>query len=60
MMAENKKNLYVRVRDGSGNLFLCPMDALKDPKDATEEELENCVDSAVVGRYAGGIEVVEK
>lgn len=60
MMAENKKNVYVRVRDEAGHLFLCPLDALKDPKDATEEELENCVDSAVVGRYAGGIEVVDK
>ena len=59
-MAEKMKNVYVRVRDGSGNLFLCPVDALKDPKDATEEELESCVDNAVVGRYAGAIEVVDK
>ena len=58
-MAEKKENIYVRVRDGSGNLFLCPIDALKDPKDATEEELKNCVDDAVVGRYAGAIEVVD-
>jgi len=40
-MAEYKKNVYVRVRDGSGNLSLCPIEALKDPKEATEEELEN-------------------
>jgi hypothetical protein len=54
-----KKKVYVRVKDGSGNLFLCPIDALKDPKDATREELENCVDDAVVERYAGEIDVVE-
>jgi hypothetical protein len=58
-MAEKKK-VYVRVKDGSGNLFLCPVEALKEAKDATEEELENCVDDAVVGRYAGEIDVVEK
>jgi len=60
IMAEYKKNVYVRVRDGSGNLSLCPIEALKDPKEATEEELENWVDNAVVGRYAGAIEVIDK
>jgi hypothetical protein len=60
MAAKKKKNVYVRVRDGAGNLFLCPLDALKDPKEATDEELENCVDDAVVGRYAGEIKVLDK
>jgi len=60
-MAEKKqKNVYVRVKDGAGNLFLCPIDALKDPKQASEEELENCVDDAVVGRYAGEIKVTDQ
>lgn len=57
MTGVKQKAVYVRVKDGSGNLFLCPIDALKDPKEATEEELENCVDDAVVGRYAGEIKV---
>ena len=55
-MAE-KKNVYVRVKDQAGNEFLCPLDVLKDVKDATEEELEDCVDDATVGRYAGDIQV---
>jgi hypothetical protein len=59
MPKEKQKGLYVRVKDGAGNLFLCPIDALKDPKKATQEELENCVDDAVVGRYAGEIKVTE-
>jgi hypothetical protein len=59
-MAEYKKNAYVRVRDGSGNLSLCPIEALKDPKEATEEESEKWVDNAVLGRYAGAIEVIDK
>jgi hypothetical protein len=54
-----KKKVYVRVKDGSGNLFLCAIDALKEPKDASKEELENCVDDAVVARYAGEIDVVD-
>ena len=55
----DRDSLYVRVKDGTGNEFLCPIDALVEPKDATEEEMANCVDSAVVGRYAGNIEVVD-
>jgi hypothetical protein len=50
---------FVKVTDGAGNDWLCPIDALKDPKDATEKELEHCVDDATVGRYAGDINVVD-
>jgi hypothetical protein len=32
---------------------------LIDTNKATEEELENCVDDAVVGRYAGNIDIVD-
>ena len=55
-----KKQVYVRVKDGAGNKFLCPIDALKDIKKATDEELENCVDNAVAERYAGKIKVADK
>jgi hypothetical protein len=30
-----------------------------DPKDASEEELNTCVDDATVGRYAGDSKVVD-
>jgi hypothetical protein len=60
MMKQGKKQIYVRVKDGAGNAFLCPIDALKDVKKATDEELENCVDNAVAERYAGEIKVVDK
>jgi hypothetical protein len=60
MGAQTKKQVYVRVKDGAGNTFLCPMEALKDIKKATDEELENCVDNAVAERYAGEIKIVGK
>jgi len=50
---------YIKVKDKSGNEFLCPLDALKSLKEATEEELADCVEEAVVGRYAGDIEKVK-
>jgi hypothetical protein len=60
MAEQDKKPVYVRVKDGAGNQFLCPIDALKDIKKATDDEIENCVDDAVVGRYAGEIKVADK
>ena len=56
----NEKSLYVRVKDQTGNDFICPIESLINPEEATEEELENCVDDAVVGRYAGNIEIAEQ
>jgi hypothetical protein len=55
----NEKSLYVRVKDQTGNDFICPIESLIDPDKAKEEELENCVDDGVVGRYAGSIEIAE-
>lgn len=55
----SKENLYVRVKDYAGNEFVCPLNALKNVKEVSEEELENCVDDATVGRYIGNIEIVK-
>ena len=60
MADENQRGKpFVRVKDTAGNDWLCPIDALKNPKDASEEELEHCVDDATVGRYAGDIDIVD-
>ncbi len=40
---EKTDKRYVWVRDELGTEFLCPLDALKDPKHASDEELENCI-----------------
>jgi DNA gyrase/topoisomerase IV subunit B len=59
-MSESKEQqLYVRVKDFAGNEFVCPIEALKNPKEVSEEVLDNCVDNATVGRYAGNIEIVK-
>ena len=55
--AHRKK--FVRLKDKTGSEFLCPLDALKSVKDATDEELAECVEEDVVGRYSGDIEIVK-
>jgi hypothetical protein len=58
MDESDRRELFVRVKDGNGEDFVCPLKALRNPKDLSPEELDNCVDSATVNRYAGDIEIV--
>jgi hypothetical protein len=41
-----KRQQHVWVKDKAGNEYICPIEALKDPKNASEGELKNCVDDA--------------
>jgi len=52
--APTKRTQFVRVTDKAGNEYMCPAESLKDPNNATEEELENCVDDAKVAVRPGG------
>ena len=47
---------FFKVKDRAGNEWLCPLDALKNVKEATQEELDDCVERDVVTRYPGDIE----
>ena len=60
MAQKSKENVYVRVRDGAGNEYLCPLDSLKPSREATEEELTNCVDDGTAGRHPSNITTREE
>uniref|UniRef100_A0A7V4G7N7 Uncharacterized protein n=1 Tax=Desulfobacca acetoxidans TaxID=60893 RepID=A0A7V4G7N7_9BACT len=47
---------FVKVKDSSGNEWLCPLEALKKASEATPEELEDCVELDVVVHTAGQID----
>jgi len=49
---EGSKKQYVWVKDKAGNEYICSLDGLKDPKNASKDELENCLDDA---SSAGGV-----
>ena len=59
MESANKKYKCLKVKDKAGSESRCPVDALKSISEATEEELAECVEEAVVGRYSGAIEIVK-
>ena len=50
-MAKSKgdSKTYMWVDNSVGKKFLCPMDALKNPERATEEELKECIDVSALG-----------
>lgn len=47
---------YVKVKDSSGNEWFCPLEALKNIKNATEAELNECVELDVVVHTGGMID----
>ncbi len=47
---------FVRVKDSSGNVWLCPLEAMKKASEASPEELEECVEWEVVTHTAGQID----
>lgn len=47
---------FVKVKDSSGTEWLCPLDAMKKVGDATQEELDECVELDVVTHTAGLID----
>lgn len=47
---------YVKVKDSSGNEWLCPLDMFKNAKQASQEELNDCVELDVVTHTAGLID----
>ena len=59
MSKEKNDDLFVKVKDMAGNEFVCPLNELRNVKNVSDEELENCFEGDVVGRYAGQLNIVE-
>jgi hypothetical protein len=59
MSKEKNDDLFVKVKDLAGNEFVCPLKELRNVKSVSDEELENCFEGDVVGRYAGQLNIAE-
>jgi hypothetical protein len=55
-VAAERAKRFVKVKDSHGNEWLCPLDAIEKVKDATQEELDDCVELDVVTHTAGQID----
>ncbi len=56
-MRSKISNVYIPVKSKDGQDILCPVDDTGETIAKAEDELEDCVEQDVVGRYAGNIEV---
>ena len=56
-MVKIENNTYFKLKDKNGSDYLCPLGTVKNRDGVTEQELDDCVESGVVGRYAGNIEI---
>lgn len=56
-MSNNDNNTYVLVRDSNGENFLCPLNTNQSPLSINTDEMADCVEEDVVGRYAGNIKI---
>ena len=56
-MAKINNNTYVKLIDKNGRDYLCPIDDVKSRDAVSDQELDDCVENDVVGRYAGNIEI---
>jgi len=54
-MSNNDNNTYVLVRDSNGEKFLCPLNTNQVPLSINADEMVDCFEEDVVGRYAGNI-----
>ncbi len=59
MNTEKDDNLFVKVKDTAGNEFVCPLNELRNVKNVSNAELENCFEGDVVGRLAGRLNIIE-
>ncbi len=48
---------FVKVKDKSGNEWLCPMEGIKNVKEATQEELKNCIEFDLFTHNIGLLDV---
>ena len=56
-MSENNSETFVLVKDANGDKFLCPLDTDKDISSVNADDMSDCVEEDVVGRYAGNIKI---
>ena len=56
-MNDSKNNVYVHKKSKDGQDILCPVDDTGEKIAKPVDELEDCVEQDVVGRYAGDISV---
>ena len=55
MSTSETEHSFFLVTDSEGNRYLCPMNATLDHSTGRLDEIDDCIEEEVVGRYAGNL-----
>ena len=55
MSRADAENTFVLVKDTKGNKYLCPINATLDHLTGHPDEVDDCIEEEVAGRYAGNL-----
>jgi hypothetical protein len=55
----NKSNTFKRVTAQDNNEYICPLELTQKKQPLSIEQLDDCVEADVVGRYIGNLKMVE-
>ena len=53
MSKNDAEHNFIMVKDSEGNRYLCPVNATPDHSTGHLDEMDDCIEEEVVGRYAG-------
>jgi hypothetical protein len=57
-MSNAKKFIYTTGEDDQA--YVCPLEAVNSDEPVTLEQLDDCVEADVVGRYSGNLTIVNR
>ena len=55
-----KNGSFGKYKDDLGEEFYCPIEDIRDDRQVSEWEIDNCVEASTAGRYSGNINVVDR
>ena len=56
-MSQENNETFVLVKNNKGDNYLCPLGTVKDISSVNVDDIDDCVEEDVVGRYAGNIKI---
>lgn len=58
-LIQRRKDVFVRVKDVDGIDVVCPFDESLDSRPVNDANWNDCIETGVIGRYAGRLKIVD-
>lgn len=54
-----KHSVFTRITTEENNEYICPLEIVQAKGSIQDDDLDDCVEAEVVGRYIGTMEIVD-